>query len=86
MRKNLKSATERQKRDYDSRIVENVYQRGDIVYKREGAGKKLGPKYAGPFIVIECLSPSHYKIQGKRVTLVVHQGRLQKYETVKLPA
>ena len=60
--KNLQIATERQKRDYDSRIVENVYQKGDIVYKREGAGKKLDPKYTGPFIVIECLSPSVYKI------------------------
>ena len=68
--KNLKTAAEQQKSDYDSRIVENVYQKGDIVSKREGAGKKLGPKYAGPFIVIEYLCPSVYKIQGKRVTLV----------------
>ena len=46
--------------------MENLYQKGDIVYMREGAGKKLDPKYTGPFIVIECLSPSVYKIQGKK--------------------
>ena len=44
VRKNLKISAQRQKRDYDSRIVENVYQRGDLVYKKEGAGKKLDPK------------------------------------------
>ena len=38
-RKNIKSAVERQKRDSDTRIVEYSYRKGDIVYKKEGAGK-----------------------------------------------
>lgn len=86
VRKNLKTAAERQKQDYDSRMVENIYQRGDVVYKREGAGRKLDCKYTGPFIIVECLSPSVYKIQGKKATLIIHHDRLKKYETEKLPA
>lgn len=86
VRKNLKTAAERQKQNYDSRMVENIYQRGDVVYKREGAGRKLDCKYTGPFIIVECLSPSVYKIQGKKATLIIHHDRLKKYETEKLPA
>ena len=86
VRKNLKISAQRQKRDYDSRIVENVYQRGDLVYKKEGAGKKLDPKYVGPFIVIKCLSPSVYKVQGKRVTMIVHHDRLKMYGAEKIPS
>ena len=86
VRKNLKISAQRQKRDYDSRIVENVYQRGDLVYKKEGAGKKLDPKYVGPFIVIKCLSQSVYKVQGKRVTMIVLHDRLKMYGAEKIPS
>ena len=61
-RKNLRSAMERQKRDYDSRMVEHSYEKGDVVYKKEGAGRKLDEKYTGPYIIVKCLSPSVYKI------------------------
>ena len=81
VRKNLKTAAERQKQNYDSRMMENIYQRGYVVYKREGAGRKLDCKYTGPFIIVECLSPSVYKIQGKKATLIIHHDRLKKYET-----
>ena len=86
VRENLKLAAQRQKRDYDSRIVENVYNVGDLVYKKEGAGKKLDPKYIGPFIITKCLSPSVYKLQGKKITLIVHHDRLKKYTAEKIPA
>ena len=66
VRKNLKSAAERQKQDYDSRMVEYRYKKGDVVYKREGFGKKLDTKYKGPYIIIKCLSPSVYEILGKK--------------------
>ena len=86
VRENLKLAAQRQKRDYDSRIVENVYNIGDLVYKKEGAGKKLDPKYIGPFIITKCLSPSVYKLHGKKITLIVHHDRLKKYTAEKIPA
>ena len=85
-RKNLRSAMERQKRDYDSRLVEHSYEKGDVVYKKEGAGRKLDEKYTRPYIIVKCLSPSVYKIQGKKLALVVHHDRLKKYESVTLPA
>ena len=40
VRKNLKTAAERQKRDYDSRAVEQSYVKGDVVYKKVEAGRK----------------------------------------------
>lgn len=85
VRKNLKASAERQKRDYDSRIIEYSYQVGDIVYKKEGAGKKLDEKYTGPFIITKCLSPAVYEIQGKTRKLVIHHDRLKKYESDNLP-
>ena len=85
VRKNLRKAAERQKRDYDSRAVQNVYKRGDIVYKKEGAGKKLDAKYTGPYVILKCLSSSVYKIQGRKVMLVVHHDRLKLYKPEKLP-
>ena len=86
VRKNLKSAAERQKQDYDSRMVEYSYKKGDVVYKREGFGKKLDTKYKGPYIILKCLSPSVYEILGKKEKLVIHHDRLKKYETDRLPA
>ena len=86
VRENLKSAAERQKQDYDSRMVEYSYKRGDVVYKREGFGKKLDTKYKGPYVIVKCLSPSVYEILGKREKLVIHHDRLKKYEADKLPS
>ena len=40
VRKNLKTAAERQKRDYDSRAVEHSYVMGDVVYKKGGSWSK----------------------------------------------
>ena len=86
VRKNLKSAAERQKQDYDSRMVEYNYKKGDVVYKREGFGRKLDTKYKEPYIILKCHSPSVYEILGKKKKLVIHHDRLKKYETDRLPA
>ena len=58
VQENLKSAAERQKRDYDSRALEYKYKPGDAVYKKEGAGRKLEEKYTGHFLVTKSHSPS----------------------------
>ena len=84
--KNLKSTAERQKQDYDSRVVEYNYKKGDAVYKKEGFWRKLDTRYKGSYIIIKCLSPSVYEILGKKEKLVIHHGRLKKYETDRLPA
>ena len=67
-------------------MVEYNYKKGDVVYKREGFGKKLDTKYKGPYIIIKCLSPSVYEILGKKEKLVIHHDRLKKYETDRLSA
>ena len=44
LRENLKLVAQRQKRDYGSRIVENVYHIGGLVYKKGRCWEKVGPK------------------------------------------
>ena len=81
VRKNLNAAAERQTRDHDSRTVEYGYEVGDIVYKKEAAGRKTDEIYSGPFLITKCCSASVYEIQGKKTKLVVHHDRLKKYES-----
>ena len=76
-RAQLKLAAERQKKDYDTRIVEHIYKKGDLVYKRNPSQKKLERPWDGPFIVLKCVSPSVYLIKGKRKTTIVHHDRLK---------
>ena len=54
--------------------------------RKKGAGKKLDAKYTGPYIIVKCLSPSVYKVQGKSLTFVVHHDRLKAYVSEKLPS
>ena len=75
----LRDTAERQKRNHDTRVVERQYEPGTLVYKLLGPGKKLDNKYAGPFLVTEKLSPSIYKIQGKKNTEVIHHDRLKPF-------
>ena len=77
-RRQLGAASQRQKRDYDSRVVENVYKTGDVVYKKCAPGKKLERLWDGPFIILKLLSPSVYLIQGRRKTLVTHHDGLKR--------
>ena len=65
MRKNLKAAAKRQSRQHDTRIVENQYKVGDIVYLKLDAFEKLDGKYYGPYVITKLCSPSVYEIKGK---------------------
>ena len=70
-------------------IEENMYQRGDLVYmyKQSPSRKKLEKPWDGPFIVMKCVSPSVYLLQGKKKTIIVHRDRLKpgSLETDDLP-
>ena len=72
-----------------SRIEENMYKRGDLVYmyKLSPSRKKLERRWDGPFVVIKCVSPSVYLLQGKKKTIIVHRDRLKpcKLEENDLP-
>ena len=63
VRQNLKATAERQSRQHDTRIVENQYKVGDIVYLKLGAFKKLDGKYYGPYVVTKLCSPCIYEIK-----------------------
>ena len=62
-----------------SRIEENMYKRGDLVYmyKESSSQKKLKRHWDGPFVVVKCVSPSAYHLQGKKRTIIVHRDRLK---------
>ena len=56
------------KRDYDVKILEKQYKKGDLVYVLDTANikgkcKKLSPPWKGPGIVLERLTPYIYKIK-----------------------
>jgi transposase InsO family protein len=80
-RENLQSAQLRQKRDYDLRIQEKMYQVGDVVYQLDsstkvGKSSKLQSIWKGPFLVIKTRGPI-YTIQNNKKILVVHHDRLK---------
>ena len=76
-RQHLQSAAARQKHDYDSRIQENKYQIGDLVYKRCVNVKKLQKPWDGPYIIKKLMSNCVYLIQGRSKTTIVHHDRLK---------
>ena len=67
----------RQKRDYDSRMFEHVYKKGDVVFKKCAPLKNLDKPWDGPYIILKMLSPSVYLIQGRRKTHVTYHDRLK---------
>ena len=86
VRKSLKVAAERQKRLYDTAIVENVYEKGDVVYMLNAVKThKLSPAWEGPFVVLQPKGGPLYLIRGSRRSLVAHQDRLKAYRPEKLP-
>ena len=62
VREKLKSVQAYQKRTYDLKLNENIYQAGDLVYQLEktskrGLSPKLQPVWKGPFLVLQAKHP-----------------------------
>ena len=81
-RSQLKSSIAVNKRDYDLKMYQRAYNRGDLVYLlhpqiKSGVSRKLQPIYKGPFLVVAVLSPVLYRIRDRRGDKVVHHDRLQ---------
>ena len=76
----------RHKKDYDTRAVQNQFQKGSLVYKYNTFFKKLSERWSGPFVVLEVLSPVLYKIKNRYKTEVVHHDRLKKHQSVEAPS
>ena len=71
----------RQKRDYDLRVFQRSFKRGDIVYLRDsstqiGICSKVRPPWIGPYLVIRARPPI-YALQGKRRVTFVHHDRIK---------
>ena len=84
-RKHLHEAAQRQKKDYDTRIVESQYKPGDLVYKRHHIHKKLEIPWQGPFVVLKPLGNSIYRITDKKKARVVHHDLLKPYYSAFIP-
>lgn len=89
-REHLKSAQQRQKRNYDVRATENAYTIGDLVFvrdstKKKGHSPKLQKIWAGPAIVIKRLGPVLYQLRERKSTRVLHHDRLKPYHSAVIP-
>lgn len=81
-----------QKKNYDTQVATNNYEKGDIIYCRDqtktiGQCPKLKAKqWKGPYLIIEKLSELLFKIKGPRgKTTVQHHNRLKPYPKGDLP-
>ena len=68
----LNSTQKKMKRDYDVKILEKQYEKGDLVYVLatpiiNGKCKNLSPPWKGPGVVLDRLTPYIYKIKLQRV-------------------
>ncbi len=80
-REHLKVAAERQKRYHDTRIKENKYQVGDMVYRHNHMRSKLDPSWLGPLVVVGVLSDCLYRVAGKKKCCVLHHDLLMPCQT-----
>jgi hypothetical protein len=81
-REKLRTSQQRQKQDYDLRILETQYQIGDLVYllgssTKIGQSSKLNPIWKGPYVITKAFSPMVYQITGQKRSEVVHHDRLK---------
>jgi hypothetical protein len=89
-RKTLNSTQKKMKRDYDVKILEKQYKKGDLVYVLDTASikgkcRKLSPPWKGPGIVLERLTPYIYKIKLQRVIFTANHDRLKACRDRKIP-
>jgi transposase InsO family protein len=93
VRENLSKSSQRQKRDYDTRISMNNYNVGDVVYCLDssrivGKSPKLKAEvWKGPFVITRKISDLLFEITGssKSKPKIVHHDRLKKYQCTTIP-
>ena len=85
-RRNLKFSSDAQKRVYDHKANQRLYQEGDLVWlyhnKRSvGLSTKLACKWTGPHKIVKRLNDVIYRVQksSKSLPKVVHHDRLKLY-------
>jgi len=79
------------KRNYGVRVLERLYEVGDLVYILDravlkGKCRKLCAPWKGPGIVVSRISPSLYRLQLKNAVFVANHDRLKPCKDRILPA
>jgi ketosteroid isomerase-like protein len=86
----LNSTQKKMKRDYDVKILEKQYEKGDLVYVLDTASikgkcRKLSTPWKGPGVVLDRLTPYIYKIKLQRVIFTANHDRLKACRDRKIP-
>jgi transposase InsO family protein len=88
-KRNMKKGVERQKYNFNKKLRERKFKRGDWVwlYNVPQSKMKLGKPWTGPFIVVQQLSEVTYKLQRSPDSKekVVHVNHLKMYEGSEVP-
>ena len=92
-REHLRRNVSRMKRNYDTRISQRSYEKGDLVYLKDltrkiGHCKKLDPNiWVGPYSIIRKYSDLLFEIQGKPGTRpkLVHHDRIKPFLSDEIP-
>ena len=84
-REKLRVAAERQKRDHDTRVVQNHFSPGDLVLKRNHIHKKLETPWVGPYVVKKVMGDRLYLVASKQKTYVLHHDLLKPYTGSQVP-
>ena len=85
-RERLRAAAERQKRDHDTRVSQNKFQPGDLVWKRYHVRKKLKRPWVGPYVIRKVLSDCLYLVSDKKSTYALHHDLLKPYTSTHVPS
>ena len=88
-RENISSSQRRQKRLYDLRSNENIFDEGDVVYKLDqstkiGRSRKLQSPCIGPYLIIGCRHPI-YDIRNRKREMTIHHDKLKVCKDRTLP-
>jgi ketosteroid isomerase-like protein len=89
-RNTFNSTQKKMKRDYDVKILEKQYEKGDLVYvfytaSIKGKCKKLSPPWKELGVVMDRLTPYIYKIKLQRVIFTANHDRLKTCRDRKIP-
>lgn len=90
VRNTLKTTQYLMKRNYDLRIRENQYKKGNFVYVLDtavvkGKNRKLSSPWKGTDIIAAVLSPYFYKVKMKCVMFPANHDRLKPCNDRKIP-
>ncbi len=85
-RQALRTSSERQKKQHDTRVQQNKFLPGDLVYKRNHRQKKFDTPWVGPLVIKTAVGDCLYKVVDKRNSYILHHDLLKPYTSTCVPA